>query len=397
MTTTLPDFPMPRNHPLDPPPQYRTLSSERPVFQVRTPRGDTAWVVTRHEDVRAVLTSRAFSSDPRTPGFPTYVTGDVPPPPGFFMQSDPPDHGRLRRFVTREFLINQMEALRPAMRRILDRLVDDMTADGRRSADLVGQFALPMAAMTICEILGVPFEDHVLFVTLTDTVLDRSSTPEQAERAAIELMGYFDRLVTAKELHPSDDLFGRMVSRAADGALTHTELVGMAALLLLAGYDTMAQMIGIGAVTLFEHPGQLAELRRDPRLMPAAVEELLRYLSINHAGLPRAAVEDVVIGGQRIQAGDGVLVMLNAANRDQSVFEDADVFDIHRENTTDHLAFGHGFHKCIGATLARVELSEVFRGLFERLPDLRPAGPLAELPFRHDMVLYGVRRLPVVW
>ncbi|WP_019071568.1 cytochrome P450 [Streptomyces hokutonensis] len=397
MTATLPEFPMPRTHPLDPPPQYRVLGAEHPVFQVRTPRGDTAWVVTRHEDVRAVLTDRAFSSDPRTPGFPTYVTGDVPPPAGFFMQADPPDHGRLRRSVTREFLINQMEALRPTMRRILDRLVDDLTADGAESADLVRHFALPMAAMTICEILGVPFEDHVLFVSLTDTVLDRTTPPEEAVKAAVELMGYFDRLVTAKEARPSEDMFGRMVTRSAEGGLNHEELVGMAALLLLAGYDTMAQMIGIGTVTLFEHPGQLAELKQDPTLLPGAVEELLRYLSINHAGLPRAATEDVVVGGQRIRAGDGVLVMLNAANRDESVFEHADTFDIHRENTGRHVAFGHGFHKCVGATLARVELTEVFGGLFERLPGLRPVKPIEELPFRHDMVLYGVRELPVTW
>jgi cytochrome P450 len=397
MTATLPEFPMPRSHPLDPPPRYRELTAERPVFRVRTPRGDTAWVVTRHEDVRAVLTHRGFSSDPRTPGFPTYVTGDVPPPPGFFMQADPPDHGRLRRTVTREFLINQMEALRPTMRRILDGLVDDMTADGRRSADLVRQLALPMAAMTICEILGVPFEDHVLFVSLTDTVLDRTTPPEEAVRAAGELMAYFDRLVTAKEEKPSEDLFGRMVARSADGGLDHGELVGMAALLLLAGYDTMAQMIGIGTVTLFEHPGQLAELKDDPALLPAAVEELLRYLSINHAGLPRAATEDVEIGGRLIRAGEGVLVMLNAANRDESVFENADTFDIHRENNGRHLAFGHGFHKCVGATLARVELTEVFGGLFARLPGLSPVKPVHELPFRHDMVLYGVRELPVTW
>jgi cytochrome P450 len=395
MTATLPEFPMPRSHPLDPPPRYRELSGERPVFKVRTPRGD-AWVVTRHEDVRAVLTDRAFSSDPRTPGFPTYVTGDVPPPPGFFMQADAPDHGRLRRTVTREFLIGRMDALRPTMRSILDRLVDEMTADGRRSADLVRQFALPMAAMTICEILGVPFEDHVVFVSLTDTVLDRTSPPEQAERAAGELMGYFGRMVSAKERHPSSDLFGRMVTRSADGGLGHDELVGMAALLLLAGYDTMAQMIGLGAATLFENPGQLAELRRDATLWPGAVEELLRYLSINHAGLPRAAVRDVVVGGRPIRAGDGVLVMLNAANRDQNVFDDADTFDIHRTHNR-HVAFGHGFHKCVGSTLARVELTETFRGLFERLPGLRPSTPVEHLPFRHDMVLYGVRELPVTW
>jgi cytochrome P450 len=158
----------------------------------------------------------------------------------------------------------------------------------------------------------------------------------------------------------------------------------------------MAQMIGLGTTTLLQHPDQLAELRADPSLYPQAIEELLRYLSINHAGLPRAVTEDMVLAGQQLKAGDGLLVMINAANRDPEAFAAPDRFDIHRV-PGQHVAFGHGFHKCIGLTLARVELSTVFQGLFERLPSLRLAEDLLDLPFRHDMVLYGVRRLPVTW
>lgn len=393
-----PAFPMPRLHPLDPPPQYRILGSERPIFQVRTPRNELVWMVTRHEDARAVLTDPRFSSDPRTPGFPTYITGDVEPPPGFFLQLDPPDQTRLRRLVTREFMIGQMERLRPRMQRILGQLIDDMVRNGS-PGDLVRQLAFPMAATVICELLDVPYEDHEVFVSLTDTVLDRRSTAEQAEKAATELMAYFERLITAKEHEPrpGDDILSRLVAKAGNGKLSHIELVGLAALLLLSGYDTMAQMIGLGVLTLLEHPEQLAELKEDPSLIPQAVEELLRYLSINHAGLPRSATEDVHVGGQLIRAGEGVLVMLNAANRDDTVFDNPDVFDIHRKSSQGHLAFGYGFHKCIGLTLARVELSTVFAGLFERLPTLRLARSLEELPFRHDMVLYGVRELPVTW
>jgi cytochrome P450 len=237
-----------------------------------------------------------------------------------------------------------------------------------------------------------------VFVALTDTVLNRASTAEQAQQAAIELMAYFDRLVTAKEAQADDnDILGRLVAQLGEGRLNHVELVGLAALLLLSGYDTMAQMIGLGVLVLLEHPDQLADLRADPSLYPQAVEELLRYLSINHAGLPRAATEDVVVGGQQIKAGDGVLVMINAANRDATQFEAPDVFDIHRDAPQSHVAFGHGFHKCIGLTLARVELSTVFAGLFSRLPNLRLDRPVTDLPYRHDMVLYGVRELPVTW
>ena len=398
MTAVVPDFPMPRTHPLDPPPQYRELTREQPVVRVRTPHG-LAWLVTRHEDCTTVLTEPSFSSNPRTPGFPGHMTDDdMPPQPGFFQELDPPEQTRLRRLVTREFLVGRMEALRPRMRQVLDELIDRMLAAGS-SAELVADLAYPMAATMICELLGVPLPDQQTFVEITDTVLDRTSPPEKAMAAAGELMAYFDRLVTRKEqaTTPPDDLFGRLIGHDREGSLSHEELVGLAALLLLAGYDTMAQTIGLGVLTLVRHPDQLAELRADPSLMPAAVEEMLRYLTVNHAGLPRAATKDVVIGGQPIKAGDGVLVMLNAANRDGTVFAEPDTFDIHRTSLHRHIAFGHGFHKCVGLTMARIELTTVFTGLFARIPTLRVPVGVDEIPFRHDMVLYGVRELPVEW
>lgn len=390
----VPTFPIPRRHPLDPPPRYREPCAEQPLFQVRTPRGDLAWMVTRHEDVRAVLTDPRFSSDPESPGFPSYGPGDTPIPPGFFLNQDPPDHTRLRRLVTREFLISRMEAKRVRMRGILDELLNELVRAGD-SADLVQQLAIPMAATVMCELLGVPYENHTIFVTLTGAILDRS-TPEQAAGAAQELMAYFDRIVTAREQRPADDLLGRLAVQARSGRLSHDESVGLAVLLLLSGYDTIAQMISLGTATLLEHPDQLDALKADPSLYPQAVEELLRYLSTN-PGLARAATEDLTLAGQEIRAGEGLLLMVNVANRDVAVFEEPDVFDIRRGNAHQHLAFGHGFHKCIGLTLARVELGTVFSGLFGRLPTLKLARPLKDLPFRDDMMLYGIRELPVTW
>lgn len=398
MTAALdvPDFPIPRERPLEPPAAYRDhRDNGRPVFQVRVPSGQLVWVVTRHADARAVLTDRRFSSDPATAGYPSYISGDTPIPPGFFLNQDAPDHTRLRRLVTREFLIGRMEKLRPRMREVLDGLLDRLVAAGP-GADLVSELAFPMAASVMCELLDVPVADAGVFVSLTDTILDRSSTPEQAGTAATELMAYFDQLVTARRENPGEDMLSRLAEQEVAGEISHQEFMGLAALLLLSGYDTMAQMIGLGTATLLQHPEQLAELQADPSLYPQAIEELLRYLSINHAGLPRAATEDVAVGQALIRAGDGVLVMINAANRDPEAFQSPDRFDIHRE-PGQHVAFGYGFHKCIGLTLARVELSTVFEGLFRRLPTLRLAQPLTELPFRDDMVLYGVRRLPVTW
>ncbi|HYH98398.1 cytochrome P450, partial [Hyalangium sp.] len=169
-----------------------------------------------------------------------------------------------------------------------------------------------------------------------------------------------------------------------------------AALLLLGGYDTMAQVIGLGTVTLLKNPDQLAEFIRDPSLGENLVDELVRYLSVNHAGLPRAALADVEVGGQLIREGEGVILMLNSGNRDELVFKNPDAFDIHRQ-TTQHVGFGHGLHKCIGADFARAELQVVFSTLFRRIPSLSLAAPIEELPFRHEMVLYGLKALPVSW
>ncbi len=388
------ELPVPRRHALHPPPKYREWTAERPVVKVRTPHGD-AWLITRFEDVRAVLVDARFSSDPRTPGFPSYLTGGLEPPPGFFMQFDNPDHSRLRGSVSREFITARMEALRPRMRQILDELVDAMIARGR-FGELIEALALPMAARVICEFLGVSPDDTRTVKEQVDVLLDRGKAPEEVMNAAMQLSAYFERLITDKEQHPGDDLLSLLIQGSPGNGVQRPELVGIATLLLLGGYDTMVQMIGLGVLTLLEHPAQLGELRADDGLVANAVDELLRYLTVNHAGLPRAALADVEVGGQLIRAHEGVLVMINAANRDPAVFPNPDVFDIHRK-ASRHVAFGYGLHKCIGLALARVELETVFAGLFRRLPDLHLTRSMQSLSFRHDMVLYGVNELPVAW
>ncbi|USS44406.1 cytochrome P450 (plasmid) [Burkholderia glumae] len=394
--TILPDLPTRRTCPFDPPPEYRTFRAECPVARVRTPRGDEAWIVTRREDIRAVLTDRRFSSDPTLPGFPTYLTGDIAPPPGFFLLMDSPDHHRLRSVVVDEFKGSKLDALRPLMERVVVRNLDQLAAM-TPSVDLIGAFALPVAAQIICEMLGVPYEDHGFVQDRTDTILDRSRAPADQERAVVDLMAYFDRVVSTKEAAPGDDVIGRLI-RDPDRyqRIDHRELVGLAALLLLSAYDTMAQVIGLGTVVLLEHRDQLAEFMADPSLSDNFVDELVRYLSVNHAGLPRVATDDVQVGGRLVRRGEGVIVMVNSGNRDESVYQDPDRFDIHRR-AKEHVGFGHGLHKCIGAHFARAELAIVFRRLFERLPTLAVAAPVDSLPFRHDMVLYGLKQLPVTW
>ena len=387
---------MPRDaaRPLDPPPGYAQLAASR-VARVETPSGP-AWLVTHHADSRAILTDRSFSSDPRTPGYPSYISGGITPPPGYFLMLDGPDHVRLRRLVTREFVVSRMEALRPRARELTEAAIAKMTS-GKRTGDIVTDIAYPVASTMICELLDVPPEDQSTFIVLTDTILDRSTPPDEAAKAVTDLMAYFGDLIRRKKEETNDNLLGRLIAHEQQGTITEDELIGLAALLVLSGYDTMAQTIGLGALLLLTHPDQLAMLTHDLSLAPVAVEEMLRYLSINHAGLPRAATADVTIGGQLIKKGDGVLVMINAANRDQTVFTDADRFDITRSSLRDHIAFGHGFHKCIGLTMARVELSEVFSVLTTILPEMSLTTEATNLSFRHDMVLYGANSVPVAF
>jgi cytochrome P450 len=394
-TENLQPLPMTRTCPFDPPAEYKQLRKQ-PLYKIKTPRGDAAWLITRYEDARAVLTDERFSSDPRTPGFPSYINGNVPPPPGFFMQADDPDHKRLRSAVTKDFLVSHVNELRPKIQQIFDNVLDSMLLKGP-PVNFVEVLAIPVASQVICELLGVPIEKYTLVKNLTDTVLDRTRSAQEAEAAAIKLMAYFDQIITEKEKIPTNDLLSRLVTEAAkNGQPSHEELVGIAALLLLGGYDTMALAMGLGLVVLLQHPDQLSQFLDGSAPSSAIVDELLRYVTINHAGLPRAATEDIEIGGQMILSGEGVLVMLNSANRDENIFENPDMFNINRKEQ-NHLGFGHGFHKCLGIHLAYAELEIAFRTLFQRLPSLRLLKDVDELSFRHEMVLYGLKELFISW
>lgn len=392
----LSSIPTTRTCPFDPPPEYKRLRIEQPISKVQTPRGDTAWLVTKYEDIITVLTDQRFSSDPRTPGFPTYITGNVPPPPGFFLQADDPDHKRLRRAVTKEFLTAYVDTLRPKMQQVFDSILDDVLKM-TPPVNLVKVLTVPAASQIICELLGVPLEDYHLVRDATEIILDRGRSAEETEVAAINLMGYFDRLVTAKEVTPTEDLLSNLIKEARqNGQPNHEELVGLAALLLLSGYDTVSLVMGLGIVTLLQHPDQLASFLADPSLGTTLVDELVRYTSINHTGLPRAATANVEVGGQLIRAGEGVLVMVNSGNRDESAFENPDSFNIHSKER-NHVGFGHGIHKCLGIHFAYAELEIAFLTLFRRIPSLRLATDIENLSFRHEMVLYGLKTLPVTW
>ncbi|GAA2532620.1 cytochrome P450 [Pilimelia columellifera] len=398
MAQSKPVFPLPRTCPFAPPPEYDRLRQEEPVTRVPLPNGDWAWAVSRHDDVRAVLTDPRFSSDRTSEKFPRLVKGErlTTETAPSLINMDPPEHGPARRAVVGEFTVRRMEALRPRIQEIVDGCVSDLLT-APRPADLVRSLALPVPSLVICELLGVSYADHDFFQSRTSLMIARRTPNDERMRAFEELHDFLDSLVAQKEAAPGDDLLGRQVLRQREtGEVDHPGLVSMAFLLLVAGHETTANMISLGTALLLENPAQLDRLRRDPALTLPAVEEMLRYCTIADLATSRVAIADVEIGGVLIRAGEGVLALSNAANRDPSAFARPDDFDIDR-GARHHVAFGYGIHQCLGQNLARMELQVVLDTLFRRIPGLQLAVPVTELPFKNDAFIYGLHELPVTW
>ncbi len=262
-------------------------------------------------------------------------------------------------------------------------------------AELVSAFALPVPSMVICALLGVPYADHELFEGLSRTLL-QSVDPQEVAEARDELEEYFTGLVDRKRKEPGDGLLDELIAeRLATGELSHRELVRTAMLLLVAGHETTSNMLSLGTFTLLEHPEQFAALRADPSLLPAAVEELLRFLSIAD-GMVRVATADIEIGGETIRADDGVIFSTSVVNRDAAAYAAPDTLDWER-SARHHVAFGFGVHQCLGQNLARAEMEIAFGALFARFPGLRLAVPAAEIPVKPGHALQGLVELPVTW
>lgn len=398
----VPDFPLPRDArcPFDPPPHADTVMREGRIERVRIWDGTTPWMITRYDQVRQILTDPRTSADIRRPGFPDWSPSAVAATAQrrSFLNMDDPDHAQQRRLLTVDFTIRRMEAMRPKVQAIVDRLIDDMLA-GPKPADLVGAFALAVPSLVICELLGVPVADQAMFQRLGALTIAQDVSPQDAVAAHDTLLAYLIDLTRVKAENPGDDMLSRLaVEQLKPGGMTVEQIGKVGKLLLVAGHETTSNMIALGTVALLQNPDQLAELREsgDPKLVAAAVEELLRYLTVVHFGRRRIATEDIEIGGVTIRAGEGIVIMLENANRDESEFADPNRLDIHRD-ARHHVGFGFGVHQCLGQPLARVELQVVYQTLYRRIPTLRLATPLEELPFKHDMNIYGVHELPVSW
>ncbi|GAA2145173.1 cytochrome P450 [Glycomyces algeriensis] len=381
----------------DPPTALMDMQAQ-PLRPMRYyPDGVEGWLVTGHAEGRKVLADPRFATGERFTHSPTelphvFVSISEQVPPGFFLFFDPPEHTRLRRKVTGVFTVKRMKDLEPRIADIVDERINALRAAGP-GADLVREFALPVPSLVICEMLGVPYGDREAFQRNSADMLDLSRSVEERNKSMAELFGYLMSLVPAKRADPGDDMLSAL---AADPDIHEVEAAGIALILLVAGHETTANMLALGTFALLEHPAQLARLRVEPELMPAAVEELLRYLSVAHNGIMRIAKEDAEIDGRLIRAGQHVTVVLQAANRDPHKYERPGELDLGRD-AQGHMAFGHGVHQCVGQQLARVEMRIGFAKLIEAFPELRLAVPSEEIPMRSDMAVYGVHTLPVNW
>ncbi len=375
---------------------FARLRESRPVAPVPMPGYGRAWFVTRYPDVRTVLADPRLARDVRRwPGGgrsrPSEATGVY----AHMLHADPPDHARLRRLAQKAFTPRRVAQLRPRAEEIAAGRLEEMAAACSEVTDLLGAYARPLPITVLCELLGIPAADRA-WIAVTVTAYDDRAEHQRVER---ELAAYFTQLIAARRAAPGDDLVSALVRArdsaggAADG-LTSSELLSTIYLLVMAGFDTTVNLIASGTLALLTHPEEKTRLQRDPALLPAAVEELLRFTSpVNHAN-DRFTTQDVPIGDAVIPAGEWVLPVTSSANRDPARFPGPDRLDLGRD-TSGHLAFGHGIHYCLGAPLARMEAEVALGALLARFPRISLAVPPAGLRWRPVSLMNGLESLPV--
>jgi cytochrome P450 len=370
------------------------LRDEPGLERVTDSLGHPAWLVTRYADAREVLGDATRFSTERLPVMRIPGTDPAAMRAGNLLMTDPPEHTRLRRLLTGEFTVKRIRRLEPRISEIVEERLDAMAQAGPPT-DLVADFALPVPSLVICELLGVPYADREDFQSRASKQIDLTLPLGERGRVAAESRAYMGGLVDRAFAEPGDDMLGMLVREHGED-LTRDELIGIASLLLIAGHETTANMLALGTLALLRRPEQAAMVREDPDAVAPAVEELMRYLSIVHASVPRVAVDDTEVAGQAIAAGDMVLVALAAADRDRALVEDPDQLDVGRA-AAPHVAFGHGVHHCLGAPLARMEMAIAFPALLRRFPTLATTTDPEGADFREGTFIYGMRSLPLTW
>jgi cytochrome P450 len=384
-------------------PFYARLRAETPAYRTTLPTRETAWLITRYEDVAIVLKDERFVKDTKNALTPAQAANQRWFRKVFkslkrnMLNRDAPDHTRLRGLV-KAFSPRLIEQVAGRIEKLTDELLD--AAQDRGRMDLIRDYALPLPATIIAELLGVPVEDRHAFHRGTNAIVSAGASSWamlEAMPSAWWLVRYIRKLVRKRRAEPRDDLVSALAqAEEAGDTLSDDELMAMVFLLLAAGHETTVNLIGNGTLALLEHPDQLDKLRNDPALIKPAVEELLRYTSPVEMATERYAREDAAIAGATIPRGEMVFAVLASANRDGRQFADPDTLDVARE-PNKHLAFGLGPHFCLGAPLARLEAQIAINTLLRRFPDLRLAAAPAAPRWRRGLLLRGLESLPVAF
>ncbi|MET0700169.1 MAG: cytochrome P450 [Mycobacterium sp.] len=402
-TTEIPEYPMERaaECPFSPPRQMLDLGAGKGLFRVKIWNGSTPWLITGHDEARALFADSRVSVDDRKDGFPhwnEHMLSTVNKRPRSVFTSDAEEHTRFRKMLSRPFTFKRVEGLRPAIQQVTDRCIDEILA-GPQPADMITSLALPVPTEVISEMLGVPYEDHEFFQHHANVGLARYASAEDGQKGAMSLHKYLIDLVEKKMANPAEDAISDLAERVTAGEISVKEAAQLGTGLLIAGHETTANMIGIGVLALLQNPEQAALLRDtdDPKLIANGVEELMRYLSIIQNGQRRIATEDIEISGETIRAGEGIIIDLAPANWDATAFPEPERLDLTRGNANTEVGFGYGRHQCVGQQLARAEMQIVFPTLLRRIPTMKLAIPFDEVPFKHDRLAFGVYSLPVTW
>jgi cytochrome P450 len=379
---------------VDPYPTYAALRARDPVHWSPVAQ---AWVVSRYEDVAAVLRDhRRFSNDARHRRLPKGLRSATAFPRQSMFFLDPPAHTRLRALVSKAFTPGAIAALQPYIQESMEQLLDQIEAPA--AFDVMAAIAQPLSVLVLARLLGVPAQDWIRLAGWSHRVArllepTASAAEEQAAfQAAYDLDAYFESIIAARRAQPQADLISALVAlEDAGDTLSQSEMLMLLRLLLVAGHETTTDLIGNGLLALLRHPQQLHLLRQEPDLMEGAIEELLRYDSpVQVDG--RVALEEMTLRGRQIKTGQGMLLLLGSANRDADAFSHPDRLDITRQ-PAGHISFGRGIHYCLGAPLARLEARLAFAALLRRFADLRLA--TEHPPFKDHRALRGLKALPV--
>lgn len=390
----------------DPYPAYAWLREHAPVHRTTLPSGVEAWLVTRYADARQALADQRLSKNPDHHDEPSHAKGKTGIPGErkaelmtHLLNIDPPDHTRLRRLVSKAFTPRTVAEFAPRVQELTDRLIDEFAAKGE--ADLIHDFAFPLPIYAICDLLGVPREDQDDLRDWAGMMIRHGGGPRGGVgRSVKKIRNYLVDLIHRKRDEPGDDLISGLIRASDHGEhLTENEAAAMAFILLFAGFETTINLIGNGTYALLTHPDQRERLQKsvaagERDLLATGVEELLRFDGPVELATWRFATEPLTVGGQDIAAGDPVLVVLAAADRDPARFDEPDTLDLSRRDN-QHLGYGHGIHYCLGAPLARLEGQTALATLLTRLPDLRLAAEPADLRWRGGLIMRGLRTLPV--